>query len=123
MKKTSREQFHVTDERFSKLPYWTKVYIEYLEYESKHQTETLTSVVSDEQPKGSLISWSQGINNNHWLPRHTSLCCHLDRFRYIDIRFRGGREGEPCVLDINGSTTLLIKPQASNSIYINVEER
>lgn len=121
--KTPREHYEATDQRMETLPKWARGLIEYLERELSYTEDQRDALTATEQPEGSLISWSQGINDDKWLPKHTSIRCHFDRHRHIDVRFRGGHSGDPLLLDINGSTTLLVKPQASNSIYLNIEER
>lgn len=121
MKKTPRKSFEATEERIENLPKWARSYIEHLERDTAYLQGQLDALTATEQPENSMISWSVGIDDDHWLPRHTTIRCHFAKNFHIDVGFRGGVDG-PLLLYVNGSRGLRILPQASNSVYFNLEE-
>lgn len=120
------------EEKISKLPKWAQDHIEKLERQltnAQNQVDILKRersvddmMVFDDEP---IVTWENLMDGEHKIPALAYVKIYFpkkgnSRFRkYIAFHWRKDDE----VLDVTSSDVIVVKPRATNTIRIDVENR
>jgi hypothetical protein len=110
------------NKKFERLPKWAKDEIFRLMHDVNHWKEKAMSV--DE--KTSNISYTEGLSPKHYLPKNCNVYFEVKtdkpnyRPHHIEVYID---EKENCLKLFSDWGQLQVRPRASNSIYLEIDER
>ena len=114
------------EERLARLPVWARDHIADLQRDldavirrkQELEEERVTNLGAENNAR---VTWELLMEGEHGLPRYANVRFHIDRDHGVHVTMRWNESED--AIDINASEPLVIRPIATNLIYLTTKGR
>ena len=114
------------DERMANLPKWAREHIADLQRnldattrrKQELEEERVTNLGAENNAR---VTWELLMEGEHGLPKYANVRFHINRERGVYVTLRWNESEN--MIDINASDPIVIRPIATNAVYLTTRER